>query len=161
MKSKKPLLIGSIFAGIALAGLIGYAASAQGASTGPTLVDKIAQHFNLNKAEVQKVFDDNRAQKMADRETKYEARLTQAVTDGKLTVAQKDLILAKHKEVIAFMATLKDKSPADRRSALTQERTDIQAWEKQNNIPTGYLSLMGPGLGGRHAGIRNSSEPAI
>jgi hypothetical protein len=138
-------------------------ASAESGST--SLVDKLSQRFNLNKAEVQEVFNEERAAREAEHEGRYEARLTQAVKDGKLTEEQKTKILAKHKELQAEMQkshenmqaereSLKDKTEAERQAFMEQKHeemdklhSEIEAWEKENNIPSGYL--MG-GHGAKH-----------
>jgi hypothetical protein len=63
-------------------------------------------------------------------QTKYEERLTQDVTDGKITSEQKELILAKHKEL---------------------EGATLEAWAKENGINSSYL--MGGFGGGKHGGM--------
>ncbi len=128
-------------------------ASAQSSTTGTGgLVDKIAQKFNLNKADVQKVFDEDRAVHQAEHEQKENERLDQAVKDGKITQAQEDLIKAKVKELQAKREAardaMKDKTKAERKATMDAERTDLEKWAKGNNIPAEYL-LFGPhGHGG-------------
>ncbi len=145
MPIKKTLLVAGAVTSISLASIAGVGvASAASNDTGESsLVNKIATKFNLNKDEVKAVFDADRTDHEAEHQKKVEEDLTQAVKDGKLTETQKSLILAKQKEVKAAMEsdrdTMKDKSDTERKAAMEQKRTDLEAWAKQNSIPTEYL----------------------
>lgn len=116
-----------------------------------SLVQKIADKFGLNTNEVQAVFDQSREERQATRQAEYETKLSQLVTDGKITEAQKQLILTKHKEMETNRETeqsaMKDKTVAERRTAMEAKRTELQAWATQNGIDASYLML---GYGKRH-----------
>ncbi|HUC20312.1 MAG TPA: hypothetical protein VMR98_02340 [Candidatus Polarisedimenticolaceae bacterium] len=164
MKVRKTMLVATAASVIGLASVAGMV-SAESGNTG--LVDKISQRFNLNKNDVQKVFDEDRTAHEAGRESRYEARLMQAVKDGKLTEGQKTKLVAKHKELQAEMEknhesmkagreAFANKTDAERQTLMVQrraemdkKRAEIEAWEKQNNIPSGYLF---GGFGGRGQG---------
>ena len=91
-KTATSLVALTLVSGIGLAG-VNTIASAQGnPKHQDTLVEKIANKFNLNKSDVQKVFDDNRSENENRRETKEKSRLDQAVKDGKITKDQEDKI---------------------------------------------------------------------
>ena len=113
-----------------------------------SLVQKLADTFHVDKAKVQAVFDEDRAAHHAEGEKTYEARLTQAVKDGKLTNAQKDLVLAEHKKLAAEMEALMkdDTSKADHRAAMEKIHTEGETWAKANNIDAKWLMGGGPGL---------------
>lgn len=121
--------------------------------TGPNsnMAQKLADKFGLNKDEVQAVFDETRAQMEAERQVQYEARLAQLVTDGKITEAQKQLIIAKNKELEAGrqakMESMKDATPEQRKAAMETERTALKTWATENGIELQYL-MMGHGKGG-------------
>lgn len=157
--------------------LTGAALAATESATGGTrLSEKVAQKFNLNKDEVQKVFDEDRSQREAERETRYEARLDQAIKDGKLTEEQKTKLIAKHKELKATRDAKRQQMESDRSSfeakgeserqkimeqrktEIDAQRAEIESWEKANGIPTGYLMKgergMGPGGPGSGPGGR-------
>lgn len=121
---------------------VSLAANAQ-ANDGNTLVDKIAEKFNLNKADVQKVFDDNKAENQAERQQKLEQRLDKAVSDGKITSSQKEEILAKLKDFQSFIDSLKGKTPAERRVAIKAKKKELRQWAKDNKIPEGILMPAG------------------
>ena len=106
--------------------------SAQTANPGSqTIIERIAQKFGLNQADVQSVFNDYRSEKMktliADRRSRLEQQLTTSVTNGNITEAQKQAILNKYDELSAKK---------------TQDMTDLQNWVKQNG-----LDKVGMGLG--------------
>ncbi len=167
MRIKKSIVIAGTAATLGLASVGGIAAAATGSSSASTtsLVDKIATKFNLNKDDVQKVFDTDRTEHQTEREQRYEDRLTQAVKDGKLTEAQKVKIESKHKELQAEMdknrasmeadrAAMDGKTDAERQADREQrhtemaaQRTALQEWETDNGIPAGYLGFGGRGRG--------------
>lgn len=127
---------------------VSFAAHAQSDGSSGTLVDKIAQKFNLNRDEVQKVFDENRAEHKAERQQQLEEKLNQAVAQGQITSEQKDEILAKLKEMRSFMDSLKDKSSSERKSAIKAKRDELKQWAKDNNIPEKFImphGMHGPG----------------
>jgi hypothetical protein len=160
MINKKMLLI-PLAALIVTGTTLGVAsqAHAQTNNTNPiaSIVAKIAQKFGLKEADVQSVFDQDRKDRQTQMEAKYEATLTQDVKDGKITEAQKQLILAKHKELQtkrqSDFANKKNLTPEQRKAEMTQEKQDLDAWAKQNGIDAKYLfgggkMGMGRGMGG-------------
>lgn len=172
MQVRKTLVAAGAVTAIGAATMVGVAQAATTTSS-DSLVDKISTRFNVDKSEVQKVFDEDRTARQAEMEQRYEARLTQAVKDGKLTEDQKTKLLAKHKELKAQMQkqhesrkaereAMAGKTEAEREALMEQRKTEmdkqkseIEAWEKANGIPTGYLGfgmhMKGGGPGG-HGG---------
>lgn len=141
---KKALLITGAATTIGLASVLGVGiATAQSDNkvTGD-LVNKIASRFNLKTADVQKVFDEERAANQAERQQKLKADLDQAVKDGKITQKQEDLIIAKHKEMATYMDSLKGKTRQEHRTAMDTKRDELKKWATDNNIPEQYV-LMG------------------
>jgi hypothetical protein len=155
---KKKLLVAGTAATIGLTSILGIGlASAQNKTNGQSdLVDKIAQKFNLNKNDVQKVFDENRTAHEAEHEQKVKERLDQAVKNGTLTQDQENKIIAKLQELKAKRDSLKDKTPAERREAMKAERDALKQWAKDNNIPEQYLM---PHHGGMHGGMKEGGPP--
>lgn len=153
MKSmKKALLVTGATTIVGLASFAGVANAATSGSSsdsstgGSSLVDKIAAKFNLNKSDVQAVFDEDRSAHEAERQQKLEERLTQAVTDGKITSEQKDEILAKMKDMQTYMDSIKDKSEDEKRSLMKTKMDELKQWAEDNNL-TDYMP-MGHGPGG-------------
>ncbi len=142
---------------VTIAGATAFAitpASAQTAGGVHTnLVQRIAEKFNLNEAEVQDVFDDLRDEHRAEMQQTFTDRLTTAVENGKLTETQKAVILTKHQEMMteheADRDALKDLAPQERREHHETERAELEAWASEQGIDLNYLLPMGK-MGGRH-----------
>lgn len=121
------------------------------------LVSAIATKFNIDEAEVQAVFDEEREQMIAEHEAQAIALLDQAVTDGKLTQSQADAIIAKQSEVQSFRESLKDMTEEERKVAIAAQREAMKAWIDEQGIPKHYLrglnhGPMGNRGGGHHDG---------
>lgn len=148
---KKNLLIVASMAtvglGLGVPAVMATTASAQ-SNNNSSIVDKLSSKFNLNKNDVQKVFDEERASHMADREKAFTDRLATLVKDGKITQAQADKITAKHSEMKANMEAMKDKTREERHKAMEQKRADLQKWAKDNGIDEKYVMGGGPEAGG-------------
>lgn len=167
---KKMLAAAGIATVIGAAGLTGVgivnAAGTTSTSTDPmsNLVDAIASKFNLNKSDVQSVFDEQRTKMEADREAEVKAEVAQLVTDGKLTQAQADKINAKRaelqKEREANKATNQSKTREEMKAEMETKRTALETWAKENGIDTAYLRFVfggGHGHGG-HGGMRHDGD---
>lgn len=153
---KKHLAIAATAATIGLAGLgagVAHAATTDSTKTDrmSSLVDKIATKFNLNKTEVQQVFDTQKTEMQAERETQVKADIAKLVTDGKITQAQADAINTKRAELEktreANKDTMKNATKDERKAAMDEHKTDLEAWAKQNNIDSQYLRYV---MGGGH-----------
>jgi len=148
---RKRLIVAATAVTLSLGAAIPLVANAAqtGTATGRvSLVDQITSKFNLNKADVQKVFDDNRTANQATRAQTAATRLATLVKDGKITQAQADKIQAKRTEMQTFMTSLKDKTLAERKAALTTERTEVTQWAKDNGIDVRYLMIGRGGMMG-------------
>lgn len=131
--------------GAAAAVGIGLGVSAASAHINNTdLAGKLATKLNTSTENVQgaleSVRSEEEAARSADRLASYETKLTQAVTDGKITADQKAKLLAKQKEVSAKMDDL--------RKQMDSLKSDTQQWAKDNGIDTQYLPMAGKGIGG-------------
>lgn len=153
------LVAGITTAGIATAGIASAATDTSSNSTHPmsSLVDAIASKFNLDKSEVQAVFDEQKTKMETEREAKVKEEVAQLVTDGKLTQAQADAINAKRAELQKEREANRDAATSKTRQEMKTEmdakRTELKQWAKDNGISTEYLRYVmgGPGRGG-HGG---------
>lgn len=134
-----------LLGGVALAVTAGLATQSVSAHLGGNsteLASSLANKLNLEESTVSTALDSVRAEHQAERKaemkTSYTEKLTQAVSDGKLTEEQKTLLLGKFDE-------LQTKHEAIR-SQMETLRTETETWAKDNNIDTEYL--MGAGKGG-------------
>ena len=173
-KSYKVAAASALLVGILAVGAS--AASAAETKTNPmsTLVAAIAQKFNLNASDVQKVFDEQHAametQMKSERAAQDKTKLAQAVTDGKLTQAQADLITAKKAELEAgrdaFRASLEGKTKAEVATLMKAQAESLKQWATANNISEQHLRFLGgPGFGNGHGrgmdhGMKNLGQSA-
>jgi len=133
-------------------GVTQVSAASDAANPQASLIQKLADTFHVDKSKVQAVFDQNKTDRQAARETTYEAKLTQAVTDGKLTSAQKDLILAEYNKLSAEIKATATDTNTDRRAAMDKIRQEATDWANANSIDAKWLMGMA-GPGGRHGGM--------
>jgi cell division protein FtsN len=156
----KKLMFGAAVTGVTFASVLGAAvASAQtNAAGGTSLAQKIAQKFSISQDEVQKVLDEDRDSHEAEHAQRETDRLQAAVDAGKLTAAQKDLIVAKRAEMKTSMDSLKDKTEEERRTAMEQGRTDLKQWATDNGIPEEYIMMGHGGPGGGRMGGRGGFD---
>ena len=129
-----------------------------------SLIQSIATKFGLNQADVQAVFDAERQKHQAQMKANFEKQLTQYVTDGKLTEAQKQLILQKRSELQATRKSQKESNtsltPEERKSQMDAEKTALQAWAKENGIAMQYLMPQGGRGHGGFGGPRGTPPNA-
>lgn len=107
-----------------------------------TLVQKIAERFNLNRDDVQKVFDEELAARHAEKQAHFEEKLTQAVTKGQINEAQKQAILVKFQEMKhnkPDKSQFSNMTDEQRRLAMEQKRTELDSWAKEQGLDSGTL----------------------
>ena len=150
---------------VAVAGILSFASvlgvqsvfADETASNNPmsSLVEEIAQRFNLNQDEVQAVFDEHRDEMHTQMEARLEDRLQQAVDDGEITSEQKDKIIAKLQELRdqsqANHEAMQDLTMEERHQAMEQQRDELEQWAQDNDILLEYLRV-GFGGHGHHGG---------
>ncbi len=165
---KKALLTAGIVTAVSAAGLAGAGVANATTNTNgqnnpfSSLVETIANKFNLNKTEVQAVFDEQRTQMQAAREQETKDQIAQLVTDGKLTQAQADKINAKRTELEAERANGQTQTQSERDSEREAHKTELDTWLKENDIDSEYVYLLmgggrGHGPGGSRAGQDTST----
>ena len=159
----KKIIIASTVAAIGVAGLVGGTAFAtsQSSDGSDSLVSAIASKFNLNKDEVQKVFDEQRTKQNTEREQKVKDELAQLVKDGKLTQEQADKIIAKRAELqkereankpTTKPSELTDEQKAAKQKEMQTKKTELEQWLKDNGISTDYAKYLIGGKGSRAGG---------
>lgn len=106
------------------------------------LVSKLAERFNLNEDEVEAVFEEHKVEVEAKHEARVEARLSEAVAEGKLTEEQKAKILAKFEELKANrpqLSEMKEESPDERKQIRLEKHDELEQWAEENGIPEEYV----------------------
>ena len=137
-----PILVTAAVTGVILFGAT--AAHAQSSENQyPPIVQKLADRFGLNINDVKSFFEKNRQEHKAQMDTKFRTMLDTAVKDGKITDAQKQLILAKRSELEAGrknnMDKIKSMTPEERRKEFQTQQENLKTWTSQNNIDLKYL----------------------
>lgn len=150
------ILFGTIAAGgFFLAGNV----SADNTNRSSSLIERLAAKFNLNKGEVENVFNEERNARQTEMKAKFEERLAEAVKNGKITDAQKSLILNKHEELMkereASQESWRALTPDERRASMEKRREELSSWMKSNNIPEG---IFGRGMGDEGDGMRKGGN---
>jgi len=131
------------------------AQSATSDSTHKTIVQRLVERFGLKESDVQSVFDQAQTDRQAEMQAKAEEQLTKLVTDGKITEAQKQLIVAKRAEMKAAQPTRPTQdstlTPDQRKAEMETNNTELETWAKANGIDVKYL-MMGGFVRGGHGG---------
>lgn len=156
--SKKSLIVAAaittlgVGGAMSLNGVVNAATDTTSSDPMSSLVQKIADKFNLNKSDVQAIFDQQRDEMETQREQAFKDRLAQAVKDGKLTQDQADKITAKAAELKANRDANRNKfksmTEEERHAAMKSERDALDQWVNDNDIPTEYLHFGMRGHGG-------------
>lgn len=135
------LIVVTLTAALGVFGIIKISALIESGKV-PAIITNLANKFNLNVSDVQQVFQDTRTQQQND-------RLAQLVTDGKITEAQKQLIIAKRTETESKVADINNKqmTTTERADTLQSLRDDLIKWASDNKIDERYV-IMGGGMGG-------------
>jgi len=155
---RKQLIAAGIATAVGVTGLAGMsvanAATDTTNSTNPmsSLVDALATKFNLDKDDVQTVFDEQRTKMEAEREAEVKQEVAQLVTDGKITQAQADKINAKRAELKTEREAAKDanagKTREEMKATMDAKRDELKQWASDNDIDEDYLRfVMGGGMG--------------
>jgi 4-alpha-glucanotransferase len=151
MTTNKKLLIISAVTGVAGAGIIASsvmaATSPNNTSSYPPIVQKIADTFHLNAADVQKVFDQEKQDRQANHQQKFKDHLDALVKNGTITQDQADKIIAK-------LQDLKQNLKTENRQKRIQNRqnfkTQMEQWLKDNGINVSLDQLLPAHPDGNH-----------
>ncbi|MBC7581674.1 hypothetical protein H7097_02270 [Aeromicrobium sp.] len=127
-------------------------------SASTSLIDKLTAKFNLNKADVQAVVDQDRQDRHAQMEADQKAKLAAAVTDGKLTQAQADHISQVMSEIKTLRPDTDPKSVSDTvRAQIKTKLDDLKTWATTNKVDMQYI--MGGHGGHGLGGVRDGGNP--
>lgn len=154
-KLKRTLIIGAGVASIGAAGLATVASTSAltdtDSSKNTSLIDKLVGKFNLNKTEVQAVFDAERAEHHAEVRASQTEALKVALSSGKLTQVQYDYIVKAQLEIDGLReksGSPKDQSQATK-DAIKAKMDALRDWMKSQNLTREGLGLgFGHGRGG-------------
>ena len=147
-----------VIAGIATIGAAGammVAATGVGAqeiNNRSTLVDRISERFGLNHDEVESVFQEHRAVRHDQMEVRFEEKLDELVSTGKLTLEEADRIEALHEVHVAERESYVDLDPQERREAMKDNHEDMKDLFEELGLELGDLGTGKGKFGRSHRG---------
>jgi hypothetical protein len=151
MTTKKTALTALTIATLFVAGgaLLTGAAQADDTSPQTTMIQKLAERFNLNQDDVHAFFNEQREEHRQEMEQRHEEHLAELVANGTITEAQKQALQAKHEEMQEKKASFKDLSPAERKAQMETFHAEMESWAQAQGID---LPTIRPekGMGGHH-----------
>lgn len=125
-------------ASVAIAGALGIvglgtagtvSALSNSSSASDSLVNRLVETFNLDKAEVEAVFSEERATREDEMKTERSERLQDLVDEGEITTEQKTAIETKLEEL---------------QTERENERSALESWAEENGIDVRHLMMRGP-----------------
>ncbi len=153
--NKKLIIVGTV-AAIGLAGIGTATYAATQANSQSDLAQTLATKFNINKDEVQKVLDEQREAKKAEREQKIKDEIAQLVKDGKLSQEQADKLNTKRAELqkereanksTTKLSEMTDEQREAKKAEREKKQTELKAWLKEQGIDESYIKYLS-GKGG-------------
>ena len=154
-KATRPLIVVGAIAALGFSALasVGVAEAVSGTAHGnmSNIVDKIASTFNLDKAKVQQVFDEQRAEHKQHHKEMVTERLQQLVDNRAIRSEQKTAIEAKltelRKQREADRDSLKDLSHEQRQEKMQQRRDELEKWANGQGLDLSKLTGIFKGHG--------------
>ncbi len=148
MTIRQSFLTAGAFTAVGLASLGIVASVSADSSNSDNLSSKIAQKFNLNQEEVQKVFDEHKGEMHQEHQAKISTKLDDYVSSGKITANQKTLIINKldemHKQREDNKESLKNLTQEERKLKMEEKKTELESWAEQNGINIELLKDIKP-----------------
>jgi hypothetical protein len=163
---KRSLLVGATLATVTLAGIGGVgvvsAATTDSATQGTSIVDKLATKFNLNKNEVQAVFDAEHKERHAEMQAERKERLAEAVKADDITQEQADHITKALAEIEVLRGDTNPKDLSDDVRKQIKEKMDaLRDWAEENDVDMKQIGHGGRGHGfGMGGGVKGAPTPA-
>ncbi len=136
LKYKNSLVALAVVATMSGATIIGSGIVGAQSDSGNSIVDRIASTFNLNKDEVQQVFNDAKADKRAEFVQRRDEHLNSLVEDGTITEAQKTTLQDFAEKAKSTIGDLKDSgaSKEEIRTAMEQSRKETEDWADSEGL---------------------------
>lgn len=147
MISRKTVALGAVALTIVgTTAFVSTSAFAQSTDGQTTMIQKLAQKLGVPEDKVKVAFDELHSERHTEMKKNMETRLSELVSQGKLTEAQKQAILAKMEELKTEHQNLKTEmqnmTPEQRMQRMEQERTELENWAKSQGIDPSLLPMM-------------------
>lgn len=162
MKKSTKILVPTLVLGVlAGAGALGVkSANAnwfgfRGGENKDSLIQRLVEKFNLNQGEVETTFEEHRDQMQEERKAQQEERLSDLVSEGKLTEDQKNALIAKMEENQAEREQNREEfqnmTREERQAERQEHRDEMDQWFEEQGIDKNVLGGRGE-MGGGHRG---------
>lgn len=118
----------------------------------------LAERFDLDAVEVQRYFEEKKAEKSVEREEKRNQHIASLVSDGTLTQEQADALDAKWDEMKSKKDALKEQelSSEEMREQFEQSRSEFNSWAESEGI--NIEDIKPQGFGHKHRmGVNNET----
>ncbi|MEA2007053.1 MAG: hypothetical protein U9O20_02745 [Patescibacteria group bacterium] len=156
MKVSKKVLVPSLaFVAIVVAGTVGaskagaFGFSGNRGENRESLIQRFIEKFDLNKDDIEGVFENHRNQMQEKRNQRHEEHLSELVSDGKLTEDQKIVLIAKREQDCEeFQNMTREERQAERQA----HREEMDQWFEEQGIDHDVLVRQGKGIRGKHGG---------
>lgn len=155
MKIQKNVLVAGLLTTVAAGSVIGIGsvnALREGGSPHDNLIDKLSETFNLNRDQVEAVFDEHRTAITAEQKAMHERYLQSKVDDATLTAEQKTALSGKLNELHAAREEWRNQelTPEQMKEKMTTSWEELQRWAEEQGINLAELKLMGHDMHGMH-----------
>lgn len=123
-----------------------------------TMIQKLATKLGISEDKVKSAFDQIHSEHETEMKQKMEQHLSDLVSQGKITEAQKQAIIAKMAELRSAREAEKDSfknlTPEQRKAKMDAQKTDLENWAKSQGIDLSILPSIGHGGHGEFGGMR-------
>lgn len=103
-----------------------------------SLIQRLVERFNLNRGEVEEVFEQHREERQNEQRAQREERLNQAVASGKITEDQKNALIAKINEWRAERENIRNLSE-ERHEKMREHHEEMRQWMEGNDVERGLF----------------------
>ncbi len=108
-----------------------------------TMITRLAQKLGVSEDKVKSAFDEIHSEHQTEMKQNMEQKLTELVSQGKLTETQKTAIIAKMEELRTkhqnIKAEMQNLTPEERKAKMEAERAELEAWAKSQGIDLSIL----------------------
>lgn len=129
--------LGALMIGSGVFGVNHVAAQTNAPKT--SFIRELAHKLGIDQSRVQSAVDEITKERKSSMEKRFDQILDQALKDGKITEAQKQLILQKRQELQNLKSDFKNITSEQRREAMKNQRQALEDWAKQNNIDLKFV----------------------
>lgn len=143
--SKKILIPTLVLGIVSLIGVGSLVRAHAQTDTYPPIVQRLAEKFGLNVDEVNQTFAEEREAHQEEMRSQLEERLDTAVAEGKITEAQKAVILEKIGEMQANKGNLENLDRETHHTKMRKLHEEFRTWAEENDIDLSELMPLGSG----------------